>query len=115
MKKRHSLSPLDTNILCAPVADELEAPKRRRVKKGESELAIASFVETYYDGDPAVMALCKAAKKYDPPVIFAWINVHTFVESIPHVHLPPPFALPQNPSVAQFKTALLNYVRMPGS
>jgi hypothetical protein len=99
----------------APISDEAEAPERKMGKAASHDLTIDSIVDTFFERDPAVKAMCKATKDDDPPVMFAWINVHTFVESIPHVHIPPPFALPQNPSVAEFKTALLNFVRLPGS
>jgi hypothetical protein len=72
-------------------------------------------VDTYCEGSPIVTAICETATKDDPPLIFGWRNVRAFVESIPHVNMFPPFALPQNPTEDQFKAALMNFVRMPGS
>jgi hypothetical protein len=111
MGTRKPLQPLDASFLSVPV--EEEAPKRKRVR--HRDLTIDSFVDTYFKGNTVVKTLCAEAKEDDPPVIFAWRNVHAFVESIPHVDLPPPFALPQNPSEDEFKSALLNFVRVPGS
>jgi hypothetical protein len=114
--KRKALQPVDLNIHRSALVVEQKVSKRKMAKKSaRHELEIATFMDTYFKDNTDVRATCDTASENDPPLIFAWRNVQTFVDAIPHVHLAPPFALPQNPSVEEFKTALLNFARFPGS
>jgi hypothetical protein len=74
-----------------------------------------AFVDQHFGGSDTIRSVCHAASDEAPALIFVWRNVDVFVQSIPQVAstIAPPFALPANPTVDQFKDALLNYVRTP--
>jgi hypothetical protein len=76
----------------------------------------SEIIINFYDNEAAniLIDLCENAKKDDPPLIFLWKNVDKFVAAIPNViGINPPFDIPLNPTLSEFKIGLLNYVRVP--
>lgn len=80
-------------------------------------MSITEFVDRYCEGRQSIRRLCETATEEDPTLLFTWLNVHAFVHAIPLVassnttkDLKPPFPLPDNSTVEQFKDALLSYV-----
>jgi hypothetical protein len=96
-------------------------PKKKKISNASTEqksLPAAVIRDYYHNSELAdeLIYICENATENDPPLIFLWKNVDRFVTAIPNVvGINPPFQIAPNPSVSQFKAALLNYVRVPTS
>ena len=82
--------------------------------KEPTEVSIDQILNRNGDGMHITEVKKLAKSEDDPPLIFGWENVETFVNSLnqqPPVDLPP-FNLPALPiSTRQFKLTLLNFIR----
>eukprot|EP01031_Cornospumella_fuschlensis_P027682 gene27682-33431_t len=102
---------MDSSIL---PKERKKGSKRKIMNQPNGDPTITEFIgEHFQHCEERIIKLCRSATEEDPPLLFAWKNVHQFVASIATVHVDaqPPFELPPLPSVDQFKESLLNYIR----
>lgn len=132
MSRKRVLQEVNPNTLGADGVHRIvEKEKRKRTAKSEMESvapmppsswAIEDFIEFFpqVKERAEVSIACSTATEDDPPLIFAWKNVHVFVQSIPQQVVvganvaAPPFVLPVPLTVDGFKDALLAHVQTPG-
>eukprot|EP01031_Cornospumella_fuschlensis_P027910 gene27910-33706_t len=96
------------------LSKERKKGRKRKKDQPNRDPTITEFIgEHFQHGNEQIIKLCSSATEEDPPLLFAWKNVHQFVASIANAHVAaqPPLELPPLPSVDQLKESLLNYIR----